>query len=159
MANGIEVHHYVHFDNETDIKKLLTKLTKNGELIMATLADVQAALSLVALAATQEKAEVNTALAALNTTILSLQAQLANGTQVTATDLDTIVGTITGIAAQVADITVPAVAPVVEAPVVDAPVADVVVDAPVADVVVDVPVADVVVDAPVADVVVDAPVV
>lgn len=78
------------------------------EKIMATLKDVQDALDQAAKDATAEKAEVATAIADLNTQIQALKDQIANGSAVTAADLDGLVTKIQGIDAQVKDITVPA---------------------------------------------------
>jgi flagellar hook-associated protein FlgK len=100
---------YVHFANGDEISKALAHLTRQGNSIMATLDDVKAALAQAAADATAEKAEVATAIQALNDRIAALQTQIAAGTLVTAADLDALVTQINGIDAQVKDITVPAV--------------------------------------------------
>jgi len=104
------IHHHVHNECALDdsMKRSISKLTKLGDSIMATLAEVKAALDALATKATTEKEEVTAALAELTTTIEALQEAVNGGAQVTAEDLDGLVATIGEIGTQVENITVPA---------------------------------------------------
>ena len=83
---------------------LLAKLQSQGTLIMATLAEVQNALTKLANAAAVEKAEALAAqlastdsIKALTEQVAGLKAQLANGTTVSTADLDALLAQINGI--------------------------------------------------------------
>jgi len=87
-----------------DIKQMLAPLIRQGERIMATLADVQAALTKASEDATAEKAEVAAAIQALTEEIRVLQEQIATGSAVTSADLDALIIQVEGIDTQVQDI-------------------------------------------------------
>lgn len=71
----------------TDNKALLTNIHNQGVLIMASLAELQNALTTLNATITSEQAEVLSAINALKT-------QLSNGTNVTTADLDAILAQI-----------------------------------------------------------------
>lgn len=78
-----------HLDSST-IESFFKRLESFGELLMTTVADIQSTLDDIAAAAAAEKAEVTTALQALNDQIVALQTQIAGGAGVTAADLDAL---------------------------------------------------------------------
>lgn len=90
-----------------------------GVLIMEALKMLQDAVAKLAADAAAEKvetdanvAESQVAISALTDNVAALQAQLANGTQVTAADLQTLTASVTAIDAAVTAISTPAPAPV-----------------------------------------------
>jgi predicted nucleic acid-binding Zn-ribbon protein len=88
----------------------IAKLHKQGEKIMATLAEVQAKIVQVKADIVSEKAEVQAALAALKTEIQALKDQIASGGgAVTAADLDGLIASIDEIDTGVKDISEPTV--------------------------------------------------
>lgn len=82
---------------------------KLGALLMATLKDVQASIAKLSTDIAAEKVLVLASIATLNGTIATLQAQLANGTQVSAADLQSLVDSLNGVDVQVQAITTPVV--------------------------------------------------
>jgi len=107
----LHLHVYLDSIDEVVVKHLLSPIKAIGDKVMATLADVQAALAQAAQDATTEKEEVAVAIQELSDQITALKDQLESGTVVSAEDLDSLVATIQGIDEQVKGITVP-VAPV-----------------------------------------------
>ena len=79
----------------------LNELFSIGNTIMATLADIQAALAQAATDATAEKQVVSDALKALVDKVAALQNQIDSGSVVTSADLDAVLASITGLDAQV----------------------------------------------------------
>lgn len=110
---GIELRLHNQIANE--FYKLITHQIKLGVLTMANLKDVQDAIASLSAAALAEKIETDAnvaasqaSIAALKATVVEVQAQLANGTSVSAADLQALVDSLNGVSAQVQAITVPA---------------------------------------------------
>ena len=83
---------------------LLAKLQTQGTLIMATLIDIQNALTKLSSDTTSEKAEAlaaqlasTAAIKTLSDQVAGLKAQLANGSTVSTADLDALLAQINGI--------------------------------------------------------------
>ena len=96
---------HIHLpDSKVDLTEVVSKLsnlTIQGENLMSTVAEVQAALQAVADAAAAEKAEVTAALTGLTDQIASLQAAIDAGAGVTAEDLAGLQATAVSLVAQV----------------------------------------------------------
>lgn len=114
---GIELRLHNQIANE--FYKLITHQIKLGVLTMANLKDVQDAIAALSAAAAAEKVETDANVAAsaasiatLTATVASLQGQLANGTSVSAADLQALVDSLNGVSVQVQAISAP-IAPVV----------------------------------------------
>lgn len=93
-----------HITGMDDTRKLLNSLLTQGEMIMATMQDLQTAITQVTTDAAIAKAAVVTTMTGLATQVATLQAQVAAGSGVTPADLDTLLATINNADVQVKDI-------------------------------------------------------
>lgn len=96
-------------DRVQDQDEMIKKLIKQGARTMATVAEIKAELSAVKQAIIDEKAEVDGEFAAHQAQIQALKDQLANGTAVTAEDLDELLTAAKELRTGVADISTPTV--------------------------------------------------
>lgn len=120
-----EINHNFHVAGVKDLissstKEILAELHSSkqqtfliGAKLMATLEEVQAAIDTATADAAAEAAEVVAVIQSLSDQITSLQAQLANGTVVTAADLDGLLLRVAGLDSAIKGIVEPTPAPVV----------------------------------------------
>ena len=95
------IHELTYQFLEYDIQAVRSRISLMEKRIMATLAEVVAALAAAKTTAEEERAEVVSALATLTAEITALKEQIAAGGAVTEADLDAVVAQITEVTATI----------------------------------------------------------